>query len=815
MSKKLNGRVAVITGASKGLGKAMALSLAGEGARIALVSRSLEQLNEVGRAVKEAGAEARVFQADVSAEDQVRKLEREVAGAFGKIHILINDAGMNLRKPLVDFTLEEWHRVLDTNLTSVFLMCRSFVPHMKGEGYGRIINMASTMSWVSLPGRSAYSASKSALLGVTRALALELAADSVTVNAITGDPVEAASDIYSLGVLLYELLAGSRPYRIKAGTSAGLLERALATVKVEKPSAQVAPDAAVARGTTRDKLAWRLRGDLDAIVLKPLAKSPADRYPSAAAMADDLQRYLRGEPVQAQPDRLGYRLAKLVLRHRAGALIAAAGIAITTAGVALLLAHDASQSSEPIGTRRPADPPPSPAAMATEKSIAVLPFVDMSEKKDEEYFSDGLTEELIDQLSHGESLRVIARTSTFYYKGKQATIGQIARTLGVSYVLEGSVRKSGKALRISAQLIRASDGSHLWSQTYDRSLSDIFKVQDEIAATVAQALEAALNLDYRPSPEKLNTEAYNLVLKANYFAKRRFQHDDDRAIELYRQAIKLDPGYALAWAKLAMRYRAKAYFGEASTAEVAPKAHEAAQRALSIDPNLAYAHRALGTIYRDLDWDWKGSKAEFSRAAALDPSDLSSREDLGYLTGIETGDFGDEIRYLREDLARDPIDANVVWILAASLYGAGRLEESAEAWQNLLDLSPAYGGAQALYGQTLLFMGQYDKALEAARKESDEIGRLGVLPSVYWALGRRAESDAALEQYKSKYAERDPYGIAEIHAYRGQIDAAFEWLERAYRRHGSGMQNVKFDPYFLKLRRDPRFDALLSRMKLS
>jgi NAD(P)-dependent dehydrogenase (short-subunit alcohol dehydrogenase family) len=188
MSKKLNGRVAVITGASKGLGKAMALSLAAEGARIALVSRSLEQLNEVGRAVKEAGGEARVFQADVSAEDQVRKLEREVAGAFGKIHILINNAGMNLRKPLVDFTLEEWHRVLDTNLTSVFLMCRSFVPHMKGEGYGRIINMASTMSWVSLPGRAAYSASKSALLGVTRALALELAADSVTVNAISPGP---------------------------------------------------------------------------------------------------------------------------------------------------------------------------------------------------------------------------------------------------------------------------------------------------------------------------------------------------------------------------------------------------------------------------------------------------------------------------------------------------------------------------------------------------------------------------------------------------------------------------------------------------
>jgi len=186
--KKLDGRVAVITGASKGLGKAMALALGAAGASIALVSRNIEQLNQVGRAVKDAGGEARVFQADVSEEDQVRKLERDVLGAFGRVHILINNAGINIRKPLVEFTLEEWRRVLDTNLTSVFLMCRSFIPGMKGAGYGRVLNMTSTMSWVSLPGRAAYSASKTALLGVTRALALELAPDAITVNAISPGP---------------------------------------------------------------------------------------------------------------------------------------------------------------------------------------------------------------------------------------------------------------------------------------------------------------------------------------------------------------------------------------------------------------------------------------------------------------------------------------------------------------------------------------------------------------------------------------------------------------------------------------------------
>ena len=186
--KMLDGRVAVITGASKGLGKAMALALGEAGASIALVARHLEPLSEVGRAIKSAGGEARAFQADVSEEEQVHRLERHVVGTFGKVHILINNAGINVRKPLVEFTLEEWHRVLNTNLTSVFLMCRSFVPQMKGTGYGRIINMASIMGWVSLPGRAAYSASKAALLGVTRALALELAGDGITVNGISPGP---------------------------------------------------------------------------------------------------------------------------------------------------------------------------------------------------------------------------------------------------------------------------------------------------------------------------------------------------------------------------------------------------------------------------------------------------------------------------------------------------------------------------------------------------------------------------------------------------------------------------------------------------
>jgi TolB-like protein/Flp pilus assembly protein TadD len=443
----------------------------------------------------------------------------------------------------------------------------------------------------------------------------------------------------------------------------------------------------------------------------------------------------------------------------------------------------------------------------SEKSIAVLPFVDMSEKKDQEYFSDGLSEELIDRLTHAADLRVISRTSSFYFKGKQATIGDIAKTLGVTHVLEGSVRKAGRKLRITAQLIRASDGSHLWSQTYDRSLADVFKVQDEIAGTVAQALKVALRSGTTGRTEA-SQEAYSLVLKGNYFWYRGTEADDDKALELYTEATRLDPNYALAWAKVA---RAT----DKNSSESLAKALEAAQRSLHIDPKLAYAHYVLGRTHMYFEWDWAAAKAELERAIELDPDDLHARVELAYLTGGIFGQFDRKVRYLRQIVSTDPLDAESLEHLGVSLFLAGRFDEAGAAYRKLLQLYPAEDNANAAYGVILLLLHQPQEALAAIEKETDEASKLWGLAILDWEIGHRAESDAAVSQLEGKYAStRYVAYIAEVRAYRGEVDAAFKWLDRAYQRNKLFMALMPVDPLLRNLHSDSRFEGMLVKLKL-
>jgi serine/threonine protein kinase/Flp pilus assembly protein TadD len=635
---------------------------------------------------------------------------------------------------------------------------------------------------------------------------------------VRGDPIGVGSDVYSLGVVLYELLAGVRPYRLKAGASVTLLEQAIVTAQVERPSEQLAADAGDTRGMTRAELVRRLRGDLDAVVLKALAKAPAERYGSASAMADDLQRHLNGQRVRARPNRLSYHLAMLVLRHRLGSAVGAAAlVCIAVLGFALIRLLDV-QPAGPSNQARSRIATAASGAAPVElgdKSIAVLPFVDMSEKHDQEYFSDGLSEELIDRLSNSPDLRVISRTSSFYFKGKRTTIAEIAGTLHVSHVLEGSVRKAGNVLRISAQLIRASDGAHVWSQAYDRTLSDIFDLQGEIARTVAAALKAALNERASAAAAgQSSPEAYNLLLQGNYFLDRFGKSDTEKAIVYYQKALALDPNYVLAWVKVADAYMNLADNGWSPIAKANEQARKALRNAIRIDPDSSIAHRDLGYFYEGYDWDWIQAEDEYERAIALNPGDNRARISRAGLNEFRFAQFDEAITLLQQALLRDPLDTRSLNSLGWTLFYAGRLEESAAASRKLLELNPSYASAGTRLAFALLAMGRKAEALDAANKEPDEAWRLSVLPIVHWAMGRRAESDQTLRQLEQKFAEGSAYNVAQMYAYRGEPEPAFRWLERAYQQRDGGMVALKIDPLLRSLRTDPRYRALLVKMKL-
>jgi tetratricopeptide (TPR) repeat protein len=369
---------------------------------------------------------------------------------------------------------------------------------------------------------------------------------------------------------------------------------------------------------------------------------------------------------------------------------------------------------------------------------------------------------------------------------------------------------------VTAQLIRASDGSHLWSRTYDRNLNDIFKVQDDIAGTVARELKVALEeADARSQAPESNTDAYNLFLQAQYFAERNTRAGSEKAVELYQAATRVDPGYALAWARLANTSLHQASIGWVAAAGGVARARDALQRALRIDPGFAYAHRVQGNLFEEFDWNWERAAAEYQRALELDPNDLHARIALADLKAVRFGQFDERIAYSRQALARDPLDTNELWSAGWMLMSAGRLEESEATLRKLVELNPTFAGGPTFLGLTLLLRKRYAEALAAVEKETDESFKLSALPAVYWALGRRAQSDAALRELETKYAAGSAFNIAEMHAWRGEVDAAFRWLDRAYRQRDPGIEMVKIDPLLRDLRGQPGYRSLLGRMNLT
>jgi TolB-like protein len=460
-----------------------------------------------------------------------------------------------------------------------------------------------------------------------------------------------------------------------------------------------------------------------------------------------------------------------------------------------------------------------PAPVA-EKSIAVLPFADLSEQHDQEYFADGLSEELIDRLSQSDNLRVIARTSSFYFKNKQATVVEIARTLRVSDVLEGSVRKNGSTVRITAQLVRGSDGSHVWSRTYDRKLIDILKVQDEIAGTVALALKAALASTAPAQQSEAASQAYNLILEGDFFFRRHEMGDPQHATDLYRQAMQVDPKNARARIAFAEGILHLGDHGFVPTDTAARQAMEAAQEALNIDPSFAPAHRLMAKIERDVNWDWRGALAELERARSL-PASVIDRRDvmqaIEYLRALKTGVYSKQFEeLLREDLAADPLSGGTMDELADVLTADNRLQEALSFRNRSLQLSPNAIGGKAELGLLLMYLNRYEEALAVAKTELNDFWRPYALACVSWTMARHTESD----RYLAEFTKFDPgpmhsYFMAGVHACRGERDAAFKWLDQAFKEHSAYLPQLNLDPVLRSLRGDPRFHDLQVKLKLT
>jgi TolB-like protein/Tfp pilus assembly protein PilF len=443
-----------------------------------------------------------------------------------------------------------------------------------------------------------------------------------------------------------------------------------------------------------------------------------------------------------------------------------------------------------------------------DKSIAVLPFVNMSADRDQEYFADGIAEELLNVLTKVPHLRVISRSSAFSFKGKNVGIPEIGRRLNVAHVLEGSVRKSGNQVRITAQLIDARSDTHLWSQTYDRPLDDIFAVQDEIATSVVAQLKMEL-LGSALTAKVADPKAYSLYLQARHLGRQGTAGAQERSIALYRQALAIDPKYASAWAGLAQDYRIQSSSG--LHPEGIATAREAVDKALAIDPANAMAHAELGWIALVYDGDLAAAAQHFQRALSLEPANTDVLRGAGHMAGA-LGRLDTAIALDEFVTASDPVNP-VAFNNLANMYVFGRrLDDAITNYRTALSLSPDYAGAHYSIGVALLLKGDRAGALAAMREESDVTWRAIGLPMAWHALGRRAESDAALAELISKHEKEASYNIAYVLAFLGKADDAFEWLGKAVAYHDPGLMEIAVEPLFAAIHDDPRWLPCLRKL---
>ena len=462
---------------------------------------------------------------------------------------------------------------------------------------------------------------------------------------------------------------------------------------------------------------------------------------------------------------------------------------------------------------------PSRAPASADKSIAVLPFTNMSADADNEYFSDGMTEEIISALAQVADLHVASRTSSFAFKGQALDIAEVGRKLNVTTVLEGSVRRAGSRIRVTAQLVKVSDGYHLWSERYDRELDDVFAIQEEIAQAIVAKLKAEL-LDGRGRPlvrrATENVEAYTLYLQGRFYWNRRNEGALERGVECFEQALAIDPDFTLASVGLADSHNIFGFYSLRPPQDAFPKAEAAASRAVKLEPELAEAHAALGYARLYYGWDWDGAEASFRRAIVCDPGYAMAHHYLGNHL-VAMGRMAEGKTAFREAMRLEPLSLIINAGLGWAMYYAREYGDAVRQLQSTLEIDASFGLAHLWLGWSYEQLGRAQKALEAYERAHVHLGgaplTTAALARAQARLGNRSRAAGTaleLEAETARYVS--PYDVASIHATLEDRDAAFTWLERAFAGRSHLLVFLHLDPKFDALRTDPRFAEMVARV---
>lgn len=471
--------------------------------------------------------------------------------------------------------------------------------------------------------------------------------------------------------------------------------------------------------------------------------------------------------------------------------------------------------------------PSAPTNAPDQKSVAVLPFVNLSDDKGSEYFSDGVSEELLTVLQKIPGLHVAARTSAFSFKGKNATAQEIGQKLGVAHLVEGSVRKAGDAVRIAARLTRADTGEELWSENYTRNLKDVFAVQTELAQTIVEQLRGRFGGADPGSTTKekiqaevqaaekggtKNLEAHESYLQGRFFANRHSEKGTDQARAAFERAVELDPKFALAWAGLAQTHIWDCNYatqgGQQGFNAHLASAREAVERSLALEPDLPDALFARAVIQTNFDFDWKGAAETLHKALALAPQDSALLMEAGNLA-LARGETAQALELFRRAVALDPVNAQARAFLGGSLSLSGHQEAARAEYGRVVELNPSAPFGHAGVGQSYLLEGKFEEAAVAAQQDAADWARFLIVSCARWGQKRVAESDEALAELIAKAGETAAYQVAEAYGYRNDKDHAFEWLERARQQRDAGMPGLRTDTLLTNLHDDPRWNAFL------